>query len=76
MCESNDLLDLLRVLGMGCAEWQCGDPMSYAGFDSAPLVSRNVLVLAMNTWIECADSNLDGPSFQFDDSHMELGAHY
>ena len=28
-----DLLDLLSSYGMGCAEWQCGDPMSYDGYD-------------------------------------------
>lgn len=31
--QLNDLLDLLSSYGMGCAEWQCGDPMSYSGYD-------------------------------------------
>ena len=31
--QLNDLLDLLGSYGLGCAEWQCGDPMAYSGYD-------------------------------------------
>ena len=31
--QLNDLLDLLGSYDLGCAEWQCGDPMAYSGHD-------------------------------------------
>ena len=46
--QLNDLLDLLSSYGLGCAEWQCGDPLSYSGYDYSTIAFEGACWFAEN----------------------------
>ena len=46
--QLNDLLDLLSSYGLICAEWQCGDPMSYSGYDYSTIEFEGTCWFAEN----------------------------
>ena len=46
--QLNDLLDLLSSYGLGCADWQCGDPISYSGYDYSTIAFEGTCWFAEN----------------------------
>ena len=46
--QLNDMLDLLSSYGLGCADWQCGDPISYSGYDYSTIAFEGTCWFAEN----------------------------
>lgn len=60
--QLNDLLDLLSSYGLGCAEWQCGDPMSYSGYDYSTIAFEGACWFAENLRTLAYSNGEDIPS--------------
>ena len=60
--QLNDLLDLLSSYGLGCAEWQCGDPLSYSGYDYSTIAFEGACWFADNLRTLAYSNGEDIPS--------------
>lgn len=60
--QLNDLLDLLSSYGLGCAEWQCGDPLSYSGYDYSTIAFEGACWFAENLRTLAYSNGEDIPS--------------
>ena len=60
--QLSDLLGLLSSYGLGCAEWQCGDPMSYSGYDYSTIAFEGACWFAENLRTLAYSNGEDIPS--------------
>ena len=60
--QLNDLLDLLSSYGLGCAEWQCGEPLSYSGYDYSTIAFEGACWFAENLRTLAYSNGEDIPS--------------
>ena len=52
----------LSSYGLGCAEWQCGDPMSYSGYDYSTIAFEGACWFAENLRTLAYSNGEDIPS--------------